>query len=137
MLARNPYNPDFAGRVAFAHSSPAPASATGDRLEFLGRNGSLRRPAGLHRESLGRRFGAGFDSCATLQVRVDIPPGETREVVIALGQGDDREHALALARRLGGSVAARRAPRNGKVKIGIDDLRGILGPRSHEAEVAL
>jgi len=112
VLARNPYNPDFAGRVAFAHSSPAPASATGDRLEFLGRNGSLRRPAGLHRESLGRRFGAGFDSCATLQVRVDIPPGETREVVIALGQGDDREHALALARRLGGSVAARRALEN-------------------------
>ncbi len=109
VLARNPYNADFAGRVAFVHSDPAPASATGDRLEFLGRNGSLRRPAALTRESLGRRFGAGLDPCATLQVRVDIPPGETREVVLVLGQGDDREHALVLARRLAGSAAAHRA----------------------------
>ena len=109
VLARNPYNTDFAGRVAFAYSCPAPTSATGDRLEFLGRNGSLRRPAALRRESLGRRFGAGFDPCATLQVRVDLEPGETREVVLALGQGDDREHAIALVRRLGHSAAARQA----------------------------
>ena len=109
VLARNPYNPDFAGRVAFAHSHPAPASATGDRLEFLGRNGSLRRPAALARESLGGRFGAGFDPCASLQVRVDIPPGETREVLVMLGQGHDREHARTLVRRFSTLPAARQA----------------------------
>ena len=109
ILARNPYNSDFPGRVAFAHSSRPPASATGDRLEFLGRNGSLQRPAALTRQSLGERFGAGLDPCAALQIRVDLEPGETREIVLLLGQGETRAHALELVGRFGSVTAARSA----------------------------
>ena len=107
VLVRNPYNSDFAGRVAFAHASVRPTSATGDRLEFLGRNRSLRRPAALERESLAQRFGAGLDPCAALQIRVDLQPGETRDIVLLLGQGEDREHALAVASRFASVDAAR------------------------------
>ena len=109
VLARNPYNADFPGRVAFVHASQPPASATGDRLEFLGRNGSLRRPAALARVALGQRFGASLDPCAALQIRIDLEPGETREVVLLLGQGDNREHALVLANRFGSVTAAHSA----------------------------
>ncbi len=61
------------------------------------------------RVALGQRFGAGLDPCAALQIRVDLEPGETKEVVVLLGQGDDRAHALALAGRFGSVPAARSA----------------------------
>ncbi|MCR4282507.1 MAG: cellobiose phosphorylase, partial [Bauldia sp.] len=98
LLARNPWNSDFAERVAFLTSSLPPHDFTTDRQEFIGREGDLREPAGLRRWGLGRGVRAGADPCAAFQVHLDIGPQETAEAVFVLGQGRDRAHADELIR---------------------------------------
>ena len=121
ILAENPYNQEFRGRVAFAHAGPL-RSFTCDRAEFLGRNGSLARPAAIARAELTNRCGAGLDPCAAVQVTLELAPGETRQVVLLLGQGEDRDAALALARRYGSASAALDALREVE-----EQWTGILG----------
>jgi len=96
LLARNPWNPEFAERVAFLGASLPPHGLTADRREFLGREGDLRTPASLGRWGLSGRVRPGDDPCAAYQVHLDVGPGETGEVVFALGQGRDRTHATEL-----------------------------------------
>ena len=99
LLARNPWNPDFAERVAFLTSNLPPHDFTTDRREFIGREGDLRDPVALRRWGLGRGIRPGADACAALQVHLDIGAEETSEVVFVLGQGRDRTQVGELVRR--------------------------------------
>ncbi|MCA1576297.1 MAG: hypothetical protein LC794_02905 [Acidobacteria bacterium] len=96
IFARNPYNNEFAGRVAFVAMSEQLTSATCDRKEFIGRNGSLETPAALRRVGLAGRDGAGLDPCAAIQTTIELAPQEAREVVFLLGEAESKEAAQAL-----------------------------------------
>jgi cyclic beta-1,2-glucan synthetase len=99
LLARNPFNPDFAGQIAFADVSLRPRALTADRTEFLGRNGAPAAPAGLDRPELSGRAGPALDPCAAVQAAFTLAAGEEREVVFLLGACPDRSMARELVRK--------------------------------------
>ena len=101
LFARNRFRQDFAGRVAFLDLFPGTArSVTGDRTEFIGRNGSLGRPAALDRPSLSNRVGAALDPCGAVQVQVTVDPGQEYRLTGLLGDAVDEERARAAIARL-------------------------------------
>jgi cyclic beta-1,2-glucan synthetase len=100
LLARNAWNAEFASRVAFADLGGRQSSCTGDRTEFLGRNGTTDHPAALERgDRLSGRVGAGLDPCAALQAAVELRPGARIDVVFLLGQGGSVEEVRTLIQR--------------------------------------
>ncbi|WP_025414981.1 GH36-type glycosyl hydrolase domain-containing protein [Gemmatirosa kalamazoonensis] len=111
ILARNPFDPQFAGHVAFCAMSEPVTAHTADRREFLGRNGATDAPRALAHPGtpLSGRVGVGLDPCAALQCRIDLAPGETREIAIALGAGASEADARRLVDAYGGAGPARGA----------------------------
>ncbi len=100
LLARNAWNPDFGDRVAFADLGGHQTAWTGDRTEFLGKNGTPDHPALLERgDRPSGRVGAGLDPCAALQTGIELPPGGRAEVVFFLGQAATVDEARALVTR--------------------------------------
>jgi cyclic beta-1,2-glucan synthetase len=108
ILARNRFDPHFAGLVAFCGLSEEPASHTTDRREFLGRNGDVSAPAGLA-APLSGATGAGLDPCAALRTVIELAPGEHRDIAVVLGATEGEEAARRLAAGLGGSAEVLRA----------------------------
>ncbi|WP_425512398.1 GH36-type glycosyl hydrolase domain-containing protein, partial [Xanthomonas translucens] len=106
LLAYNPYNAEFSARTAFFDVDATTRSYTGDRTEFLGRNGDMSDPQALRRERLSGRLGAGLDPCAAIQVPLSLAAGAECETVFRLGAGKDHEAAVELARRMRGRDAA-------------------------------
>ena len=100
MLARNPWRNEFGDRVAYADLAGQQVAWTGDRMEFLGRNGTLEYPAALaDGGSLSNRVGAGFDPCGALQAPVRLRPNERAEIAFFVGEAATRAEALSVIRR--------------------------------------
>jgi cyclic beta-1,2-glucan synthetase len=97
MFARNAWSSGFGSRVAFADLNGTQTDWTGDRREFIGRNGTLARPAALAGAApLRKTLGAGLDPCGALRTAVELAPGGTVDVVFLLGQAAGASEARTL-----------------------------------------
>ena len=109
LFGRNPYNTGFGGRVGFFDVDEPVRSVTGDRTEFIGRNGSLRKPAAAGRVKLSGRVGAGLDPCAAIGITVALIDEVEYSVVFRLGAARDADAAHTLVRKPRDAAAAQRA----------------------------
>ncbi|MGN8200087.1 GH36-type glycosyl hydrolase domain-containing protein [Salinisphaera sp. RV14] len=109
LFARNAYNTDFAGRIAFIDADAPGRTLTGDRTAFIGRNRGLAQPDAMSRRRLSGRLGAGMDPCGAIQIPFELADGASHEVVFRLGAATDIDQARALALRLRQPGSARTA----------------------------
>ena len=97
ILARNPWNSEFATHVAFADLGGKQTSWTTSRTEFIGRNGSLEHPVALESSlKFSNRSESGAEPCAALQTTIELAVGASVEIVFSVGQAESREAAIAL-----------------------------------------
>jgi len=107
LFAYNPRDIEFGHRIAFADLGGLQTGWTGNRAEFIGRNGSLAAPAGLlSSNELKNTIGAGLDSCSAQQMMIELEPNGRIEIGFLLGQGNDRSHARELVQRYRTTEAA-------------------------------
>jgi cyclic beta-1,2-glucan glucanotransferase len=123
LLASNAFREAFSDRIAFLdlHGGDR-RTLTGDRTEFIGRNGTLAAPAALGRDGLSDRTGATLDPCGAIQVHITLEPGEEKPIIGLLGEARDEQSVSSLVRRC-------RAPQG--ISVAFDDVRnfweGLLG----------
>ena len=106
MLAGNAYSTDFGNYMGFFDVDDPAKSYTGDRTEFLGRNGTYKNPEALGKAKLSGRTGSAQDACGVLQSFMDLTDGEERVLVFRLGAGKDIQQALTTAKKCKGVKAA-------------------------------
>ncbi len=99
LLARNHYNTEFPDRTVFIDVNDATRTLTGDRKEFIGRNGNLSQPAALMHTRLSGKVGAGLDPCGAVQVSFHLLAGQERELSFRLGVGRSPAEVQTLIRR--------------------------------------
>ena len=109
LFARNAYGRECANRVVFAQISEDERTVTGNRTEFIGRNGSLAGPAAMHRKSLSGRTGAGLDPCVAIQTQIELAAGQEREIVFIFGAAHNTDEAQHLIQRFSRPAGARQA----------------------------
>jgi len=107
LFARNAYGRECANRIVFVQVSERERTVTGNRKEFIGRNGSLASPAAMRRRRLSGRAGAALDPCAAMQTRIELTEGQEREVVFVFGAARNSDEAQHFMQRFGGVAGAR------------------------------
>lgn len=105
IFANNAYNSEFPGHTAFFDTDETIKFISCDRTEFLGRNGTLEKPAAMKRSRLSGRTGLALDPCAAVQAPFTLAVNEERVITFRLGVGKSREECRDLAKRFKGAEA--------------------------------
>ncbi len=106
LLAKNHYNTDFENRTAFFDMDEKIKYFTTDRTEFIGRNGTIRKPEAMRKAKLSGKTGAAIDPCAALQAVFELEEDEEYEITFRLGALRDNENIINTIRKLKGTNVA-------------------------------
>ena len=109
IFSKNQYNTEFNNRVAFFDVDYLKKTFTGDRTEFIGRNGTLQNPDAMSRIKLSGKVGLALDPCGAIQVPFFVADGEEQEIIFRLGAGKDANEASAIATQFRGAAKASEA----------------------------
>lgn len=125
IFSRNKYNTTYAEKVNFFDVDGTDKSFTGDRVEFIGRNGNIERPAAMRRSKLSGRVGAAYDPCAAIQLKINIYKEEEKIIVFRLGSGNNITEAKLLCDKFKGRATCEAAFERVKDKWTdiLDDIR--------------
>lgn len=107
VLANNFYSSNGSDRTAFFALTGVHCSVTGDRREFLGRNGSPRDPAAMKQRTLSDKTGAGLDPCGAVQSATTLIDGDQRTFIFVLGIGQTPQEAESMINQYLSEDAAR------------------------------
>ena len=109
LYAHNDYGQACGHRIVFVQTSERERTLTGNRTEFIGRNGTLADPAAMHRSRLSGKTGACLDPCAVMQTTIELGAGMEREIVFIFGTAISMDEAQQAMGRFAGRAGARQA----------------------------
>jgi cyclic beta-1,2-glucan synthetase len=99
LLAWNPARAEYAGRVAFAAyvaEGDVAYSVTAERAAFLGPCGDVLAPSAVrHGGTFDNALGTPADACIAQRWAFEIPPGDSFECALLLGEAGDESAARA------------------------------------------
>ena len=97
IYAKNPYSTYFGDLIAYCKMiGGEELSYTGDRMEFIGADGSIEEPNGLKSQNLSNSLGSAIDPCVAIKEKITLNPGEEKSVFILLGEEDNIEEINTL-----------------------------------------
>src|SRR5471032_2865904 len=99
VLATNHYGSNGSERTGFFAVTGVHCSVSGDRREFIGRNGSAASPAGMQQQRLSDKTGAAMDPCGAVQSATTLIDGDQRTFTFVLGLGQNVNDAETLIRQ--------------------------------------
>lgn len=92
IYAKNPYSGSFGKNMAYLKIIGGnEASFTGDRKEFIGRNGSIEKPYAITKERLSNNVGTGLDPCMAENSKISLAENEEKIVNIVFGEEESLE----------------------------------------------